>query len=215
MGMTEVQAYLQKVGIELDEPMHMAVCEIVSCKTLGEFERESFIKGWLAISDTGNKALDTISKQSAYLTATRKQLSKDRDYFKKVYRATFPVLKPENQRALPIDTATDAWTMMFDASKGGMSWVTPTASSVDWLGLWIAYIKDNHKRPVTKDLWNMAGELFLKTTEGNAEKLHWWTEEGAWPMAIDEFLMSVRDSHAEVGPQKKEAEGASDEMDTS
>jgi DCN1-like protein 1/2 len=215
MGMAEVQRYLQDVGIALDEPLHMTVCEIVSCSTLGEFQREPFVKGWVAVSDTGNKGLDSISKQSAYLATARKKLSKDRDFFKKTYRATFTVLKPENQRALPIDTATDAWSMLFDNSKGGMSWVTPTAASVDWLELWLTFIKDTYKRPVNKDLWNMAGELFLKTTEDNAEKLSWWNEEGAWPMAIDDFLVSVRDSHAEVGSQKKDAEGADDEMDTS
>ena len=51
----------------------------------------------------------------------------------------------------------------------------------------------------------MVGELVVKTTEPGGDTLTWWTEDGAWPMAIDEFVAHI----------KKKGAGSADKMDTS
>ena len=74
-----------------------------------------------------------------------------------------------------------------------------------WLDLWLEFCTTHVKRPVNKDLWNMVGELVVKTTEPGGDTLTWWTEDGAWPMAIDEFVAHI----------KKKGAGSADKMDTS
>jgi DCN1-like protein 1/2 len=59
--------------------------------------------------------------------------------------------------------------------------------------LWVEFYETNNKRPVNKDLWNMVGELVLKTKEPDGESLNWWTEDGAWPMAVDDFVTYVKE----------------------
>lgn len=92
--------------------------------------------------------------------------------------------------------------MFFRQGKGGIEWNTATTN---WLDMWCEYYETQSKRPVNKDLWNMVGELVQKTREPDGESLGWWKEDGAWPMAVDEFVASVK--------EKRKVGG--DTMDTS
>ena len=188
------------MSVELDEVAHLALCELLQCPSIGEFERESFINGWRNAS-TGDKPYDTTSKQSSYISTIRKKLATDPIYFKQIYRNAFKLAKPENQRSVPMDSALEFWEMFFGEGKGGMEW---NSSTTKWLDLWTEFYKTVN-RPVNKDLWNMVGELVMKTKEPNGERLEWWTEDGAWPMAIDDFVAHVKD--------KQKVDG--DAMDTS
>lgn len=188
------------IDVELDEVAHLAICDLVQCPSIGEFERAGFISGWR--NAPGDKGYDTISRQSQYVTVLRKKLSSDAMYFKQVYRNAFKLAKPEGQRSVPMETAIDFWRMFFQAGKGGIEWNT---ASTKWLDLWVEFYETNNKRPVNKDLWNMVGELVLKTKEPDGESLNWWTEDGAWPMAVDDFVTYVK--------EKRKSSG--DTMDTS
>jgi len=79
--------------------------------------------------------------------------------------------------------------MFYRAGKGGIEW---NSESVQWLDLWSEFYKTVN-RPVNKDLWNMVGELVMKTKEPDGETLDWWTEDGAWPMAVDDFVAHVKE----------------------
>lgn len=106
--------------------------------------------------------------------------------------------------------------MFFNSSGGGIDWKTPTAPSIPWLDLWTNFYETEFKRPVNKDLWNMVGELFLKTVERDGQTLKWYAEDGAWPMAIDEFIAWAKQKHPEeIGASKDNKEARNDEMDTS
>ncbi len=187
--------------MELDEVAHLAICDLLQCPSIGEFDRDLFVSGWRSIS-SGDKAYDTASRQAQYVDVIRKKLSSDPSYFKQVYRNAFKLAKPEGQRSVPMDAAIDFWNMFFRRGKGGIEWNTP---STKWLDLWCEFYESQSKRPVNKDLWNMVGELVLKTKEPGGESLAWWTEDGAWPMAVDDFVAFVK--------EKRKIEG--DSMDVS
>jgi len=201
IGIEGAQRYLTDLNVELDEVAHLALCDLLQCPSIGEFERDPFISGWRSIS-TSRKQYDTPASQAQYLDVIRKKLSTDTAYFKQVYRYAFKLAKPEGQRSVPMDSAIDFWNMFFRQGKGGIDWNT---SSTNWLDLWCEFYESKSKRPVNKDLWNMVGELVLKTREPDGESLSWWTEDGAWPMAIDDFVAFVK--------EKRKTDG--DSMDTS
>ena len=207
-----VSSYLGDLSIALDEVAHLAVCDLVSCASIGEFDREAFIAGWTAASSPSStsgsfqpsKPLDTIARQQAYISTIRKRLTSDPAYFKTVYRSSFKLAKQnELQRSVPLEAAIEFWKMMFTASSGGVEW---NSKSTAWLDLWCGFYETEVKRPVNKDLWNMVGELMQKTKESGGETLEWWTEDGAWPMAVDDFVAWVK--------EKRKVEGGNDEMDT-
>jgi DCN1-like protein 1/2 len=172
----------------LDEVAHLAVCDLLQCPSIGEFDREPFIYGWRSVSN-GDKTYDSTSRQAQYIDVIRRRLSTDAAYFKQVYRNAFKIAKPDGQRSVPIDTAIELWKMFFQGGKGGTEWNTV---STKWLDLWCDFYQEHGKRPVNKDLWNMVGELVSKTREADGESFDWWTEDGAWPMAIDEFVISMK-----------------------
>ncbi|OAP62824.1 hypothetical protein AYL99_02051 [Fonsecaea erecta] len=201
IGIEGAQKYLTDLGVELDEVAHLGICDLLQCPSIGEFERESFVSGWRSVC-TIDKAYDTAARQAQYVEVIRKKLSNNPAYFKQVYRNAFKLAKPEGQRSVPVDSAIDFWNMFFRQGKGGIEWNSP---STPWLDLWCEFYESQGKRPVNKDLWNMVGELVMKTKEPGGESLSWWTEDGAWPMAIDDFVNFVR--------EKKKGNG--DNMDTS
>ena len=209
-----VQKYLSDLSIALDEVVVLALCDLLSCPSIGEFDREAFVSGWTAASTptsntdnaayTPSKPLDSVSRQREYMATLRKRLPTDPAYFKTIYRSSFKLAKAnESSRSVPLESAIDFWKMFFSSSTGGIEW---NSKSTPWLDLWCEFYEKQGKRPVNKDLWNMVGELVQKTKEPNGENLEWWTEDGAWPMAVDEFVAWLK--------EKRKAEGV-DEMDTS
>jgi DCN1-like protein 1/2 len=177
--------------------VHLALCELLQCPSIGEFTREHFVSGWRSLLSAGLNATgpaqahDTISKQSAHIASLRRRLASEPAYFKEIYRSTFRLAKPENQKSVPMDAALEFWLMFFGGkAKGGMEW---NSRRTPWLDWWLEFYETKTKRPVNKDLWNMVMELVSKTKEEGGESLEWWNENGAWPMAIDEFVEFVKE----------------------
>lgn len=201
IGIEGASKYLEDLDVKLDEVAHLALCEMLQCPSIGEFDRDAFVSGWRNASTTDNPC-DTIDRQAKYISSLRAKLGTDPTYFKQVYRNSFKLAKPESQRSIPLDSALEFWTMFFGEGKGSLQWNT---SSTKWLDIWLEYYQTKNKRPVNKDLWNMTGELVMKTKEPGGENLEWWSEEGAWPMAVDDFVKIIKDKRAAGG----------DTMDTS
>lgn len=110
-------------------------------------------------------------------------LGKDRDLFRRVYRYAFVVGREGDQRALSLDNAMLYWEMLFQ--KPGQPWVGNSAGT-DWLAEWTAFLRENWTRSVSRDMWNQALEFAVKSRED--ETLGFWSEDGAWPGVIDEFV---------------------------
>ena len=202
-----VQSYLSDLSIALDEVVHFALCDLLTVTSVGEFERDAFTSGWLSASTSATsntnprsnapaQPFDTVSRQAAHIASLRKRLTTDPAYFKTIYRSAFKLAKPENQRSVPLESALEFWKMFFSSSSGGIEWNT---RGTKWLDLWLEFYETQSKRPVNKDLWNMVGELVIKTKEPGGESLEWWTEDGAWPMAVDEFVAWVKDKRKANG----------------
>ena len=213
IGIEGAQRYLSDLGIDLDEVVHLALCDLLQCPSIGEFTRENFVSGWRSLSSASTngstlaQTYDTISKQSMHIVSLRKRLASEPAYFKEIYRSTFRLAKPENQKSVPMDGALEFWQMFFGGrAKGGMEW---NSRRTPWLDWWLEFYETKTKRPVNKDLWNMVMELVSKTKEEGGETLDWWNENGAWPMAVDEYVEFVKERRrASMG-------GQVDGMDTS
>lgn len=196
IGIDGAQRYLNDLRVGLEELTHLALCELLQSASIGDFTREKFIAGWKSVEKAGtNQAYDNIKAQGDHVKALRKQLQKDHSYLKQVYRYTFTLARPEGQKNVPVDAALDFWKMFFDSEQGGIDW---NSDSTPWLDWWLEYYESRYKRPTNKDLWNMVGELVIKTREPGGENMDWWSEDGAWPMAVDEFVTFVKEKRGDV-----------------
>jgi len=119
--------------------------------------------------------------------------------FKRVYKHTFISSKERGQKAIPLDNAIIYWQMLF--SPTGMPWVTGTTN---WLALWVEFLQASWKKSVNKDMWNMTLEFFCKTIQD--EEMSFWSEDGAWPGVIDDFVGYVKEKRVSPGADKMETD---------
>lgn len=78
-------------------------------------------------------------------------------------------------------------------SEPGKPWITGTTN---WTNLWIEFLKANWTKTVNKDMWNQTFEFFQKTMQD--ETLSFWSEDGAWPGVIDEFVAYVKEKRGDL-----------------
>ena len=142
-------------------------------------------------TESGTDTLSRVATQThrAHATYIRSQaaaLATDDATFKKVYRHTFVAGKEPNQKALNLENAIVYWELLF--TSPGRPWTT---KSHDWLNLWTTFLKEKWTRSVNRDMWNMVLEFATKTIQD--ESLSFWTEDGAWPSVIDDFVAWCRE----------------------
>ncbi|MCJ1304023.1 Scaffold-type E3 ligase [Hypocenomyce scalaris] len=160
---------------------------------MGEFSREGFIQGWKTYS------ADTLAKQQATISQFRRQLSTSPDFFKRVYKHTFLIARTSGQKSVQLDTAIEYWRLLFTSPN--ISWST---QSTPWLEWWIEYLEARWKKSVNKDMWDQTGIFVAKSLQD--ESLSWWSEDGAWPGVLDEFVGFVVEKRGEKGGEGEKME---------
>jgi len=178
-------AYLTDLGVDLEDASSLIPLEIIQAPSLGEMAKAGFIKGWKAVGSP-KAAYDDISKQKAFIATQIPLLSTDMNLFKRVYKHTFICSKDKGLKALPRENAMIYWQMLF--APPGMAWVT---GSTNWLELWLEYLNAKWTKSVNKDMWNMTFEFFQKSLHD--DQLSFWSEDGAWPGVIDDFVLYVKE----------------------
>ena len=189
IGLEGTMKYLEAIEVPLDDVIFLAVFHLLEAPAMGELSREGFVKGWSNAATNANPC-DTERTQKQYIDVLRNKLSSDQVYFKQVYKNAFTYAKPVDKRAIPEDEVFAYWDMFFNSSGCGIMWNT---DSIKWYDMWTEYYKEKNKRPVNKDLWNQVCELVQKTRESGGETLEWWSEDGAWPTAVDDFVAFVKE----------------------
>ncbi|EEP80056.1 conserved hypothetical protein [Uncinocarpus reesii 1704] len=186
--------YRGDIKVNLDEVVCLAISELLRSPSMGEFTRENFVDGW---KESGS---DTLAKQALHASNLRNRIPTEPALFRRIYRYAFVLCRLPGQRHLTLEIATEQWRLFFTPDNGGIPWNTNT---VPWLDWWIEFIENTWKRPVNKDLWEQTEVLMRKTLEDPS--LKWWSPDGAWPGAVDDFVVFAK---AKLGTS-----GANGEMD--
>ncbi|KAI0892833.1 DUF298-domain-containing protein [Annulohypoxylon nitens] len=182
LGADSSMQYLNSIGVDLEGASLFLAMELVQAPTIGEITRDGFVKGW------NTPGVETkIESQKQYFKRLTTSMSTDRDLFRRVYRYAFVVGKEGDQRALSLDNAIVYWEMLF--KKPGQVWVGSIAG-IDWLAEWITFLRENWTRSVSRDMWNQTFEFATKSIQDEA--LSFWSEDGAWPGVIDQFVAWYR-----------------------
>ncbi|TKA73075.1 hypothetical protein B0A49_02158 [Cryomyces minteri] len=191
IGPTGTMKFFGDIGVDLEGISMLIASEIVQSPSMGEMEREGFVKGWSALGSLAppTASADTTAKMKAAIGARQKEIASPtpagRDAFKRVYRHTFAVGREPGQKAVGLSSATEFWRVLFGPS--GTPW---TSAGTPWLDWWIAFLEQHHRKTVNKDLWNQTLTFAQKCLAD--ESLDWWDEESAWPGVVDEFVEFVK-----------------------
>ncbi|KAH7307997.1 defective in cullin neddylation protein 1 [Stachybotrys elegans] len=172
--------YFKKLNVSLENAEFFVVQELVQAPSIGEINRKGYVNGW---NSAGVGA--SHEEHAAHVHALIKDLSRDAALFKKVYRYAFITGREREQKSLSLENALAFWESLFSAP--GMEWKT---RSNDWIGLWKQFLSEKWTRSVNKDMWNMTLEFAVKSLQD--ETLSFWSEDGAWPSVIDDFVAWCR-----------------------
>ncbi|KAI0480883.1 Cullin binding-domain-containing protein [Xylariaceae sp. FL0804] len=172
------QKYLEAIGASIEDASFFAAMELFQAPAIGEVPRNGFVKGWKDAGVDGR-----VEAQKTHFKGLLRKMPSDRDLFKKVYRYAFVVGKESDQRAIPLETAMTYWDLLFKSP--GMSWVGSQAG-IQWLTEYTNFLNENWSRSVNRDMWNQTLEFAYKSMDD--ETLAFWSEDGAWPGVIDDFV---------------------------
>ncbi|GAW22784.1 hypothetical protein ANO14919_123270 [Xylariales sp. No.14919] len=178
LGADSAMGYLQSIGVGLEDASLFLAVELLQAPSIGEIPRAGFVNGW---KEAGIEV--KTEAQAAHLKNLAGLMARERDLFRKVYRYAFVAGKEGEQRALSLDMALLYWDTLF--KKPGQSWVG-SSTKIDWLNEWKFFLQENWKRSVNRDMWNQTLEFAFKSIDD--ESLGFWSEDGAWPGVIDEFV---------------------------
>ncbi|KAL9058883.1 MAG: hypothetical protein Q9206_001716 [Seirophora lacunosa] len=188
IGVEGCMRYLGDLGLSLEEPVVLAVLTELDAPTMGELTRKGFVDGWKK-----HRASD-MPTQISHLSSLRQHLPTPSlaptSTFHRTYRHTFRLALTTGQRTLPLDTAVEYFRLLL--APPGLAWNTPTTP---WLDLWLEYLTEKWKKAINKDVWEQTGVFVVKSLED--ESMGWWSEEGAWPSCLDEFVAFVRSRRGE------------------
>ncbi|KAH0525780.1 hypothetical protein TsFJ059_009197 [Trichoderma semiorbis] len=165
----------EKLNVSLENAELFVVLELVQAPSVGEITRAGYIDGW---KSSGAGA--SHQEHAAHVRKLISDLSRDTALFKKVYKYAFVAGREKDQKSLALDNALIYWSMLFSAP--GVEW----KGKHDWLDLWKTFLGEKWTRSVNRDMWNMILEFALKSV--NDESLSFWSEDGAWPSVIDDFV---------------------------
>ncbi|KAF2962971.1 hypothetical protein GQX73_g10604 [Xylaria multiplex] len=178
LGADSAMGYLQSIGVGLEDASLFLAVELLQAPSIGEIPRAGFVCGW------GEAGVEVKTEaQATHLKHLAGLMARERDLFRKVYRYAFVAGKEGEQRALSLEMALLYWDTLF--KRPGQSWVG-SSTKIDWLNEWRNFLQENWKRSVNRDMWNQTLEFAFKSIDD--ESLGFWSEDGAWPGVIDEFV---------------------------
>lgn len=168
IGMEGVIRLLE--DLHLDPGSRLVLLLAWKCKaaTQCEFSAEEFNTGMTELG------CDSIDKLRNKLPCLEKEIQEG-NKFKDFYQFTFNYAKNPGQKGLDLDMALAYWNIVL-------------TGRFQFLDIWSRFLKENHKRSIPKDTWNL---LLDFATTVNADMTN-YDEEGAWPVLIDDFVEYAR-----------------------
>ncbi|KAI9667344.1 MAG: Scaffold-type E3 ligase [Bathelium mastoideum] len=197
IGTEGTMHYFQDIGVDLEGVDVLVASELLQCEIMGEIKRANFIDGWASTQ------ADTLPKQKALLANRKASLAHPSSgpLFHAIYKHTWLIARPSpSAKIVALDAAIINWRTLF--TPPARDW---RSASTPWLEWWCEFCEQKWKRGVNRDMWEQLGKFAEESLKD--EGLGWYSDEGAWPSVVDEFVGFVKERRGDGGQGKGDGGG--------
>ena len=155
----------EDLGVEPEDVVVLVLSWHLGAQSMGEYTQDEF-EGGLA-----KLGVDTLAKLRARLPRMRAEFEEPASY-REIYKYAYAFSCEKGHKCLQLDTAIAMWELVVPPQR--------------WrhIGDWCAYLRQHHKRAVSKDTWTQLLDFMCNVDEDFSS----FDENGAWPYLIDEFV---------------------------
>jgi len=168
IGVDGVCKFLEDLNLRADSICVLIIAWKFQAATQCEFTKEEFISGMK------RKDVDTTEKLRASMPMLITELNNPQK-FRDLYCFTFMYAKNIDQKSLELEVAISYWNIVL-------------RNRFKMLDLWIQFLRNHHRKAISKDVWNLLLEFATIT---NMDLSNYDTL-GAWPVLLDEFVEWVK-----------------------
>jgi DCN1-like protein 1/2 len=156
--------FCEDLGIDPEsDVLILIIACLIGAKDTYTFTKQEFVDG---MEDLGCFTLKQMKDQ---IQNWRKKIFESDEKFKDFYKFVF-TFSTSSKTLLP-DVACALWKLIL-------------SGKYKHLDLWIKFLNEEYKKPITKDTWNQ----FLDFTRNVDEDFSNYDQEDGWPSVIDEFV---------------------------
>lgn len=162
--------FFKDVNVNPESHETLAISWHLQSSEMGLLQKEEFISGF---SKSGCSDKKDLKKQIGQVCRSLSDNKQFKDFYKWVFHH---VKEDDKKKTIPTPLAVQLWQIVLQKQKNQMP----------LLSKWLTFcekVQDNTMKAVSRDVWEQLYD-FLRETKSVKD----FDENGAWPVAIDEFV---------------------------